>query len=111
MPAASHNLISPKNVPIQPISVIRRNEAGGPSEFRFGGQWSNEGWSGSASGRPTGLSAKTTACWRQLWKVVFARRTFDRRGVLQNEANFRSEAGFLLGAAMPTFSLAAGGEA
>jgi hypothetical protein len=37
--------------------------------------------------------------------------TFDRRGVLQNEANFRSEAGFLLGAAMPTFSLAAGGEA
>jgi len=55
------------------------------------------------------LSAKTTARWRQLWKVVFARRTFDRRGVLQNEANFRSEAGFLLGA--PTFSLAAGGEA
>jgi hypothetical protein len=44
-------------------------------------------------------------------KVVFARRTFDRRRVLQNEANFRSEAGFLLGAAMPTFSLAAGGEA
>jgi hypothetical protein len=57
------------------------------------------------------LSAKTTARWRQLWKVVFARRTFDRRGVLQNEANFRSEAEFLLGAAMPTFSLAAGGEA
>src|SRR6267378_1194850 len=59
MPAASHNLISPKNVPIQPISVICRNEAGGPSEFRFGGQWSNvEGRLRQANLRSTRRSPK-----------------------------------------------------